>query len=162
MRVIGLLLCVIANFSFADISASCKNESGNITCSARESDTSFADMKCQQQTDGQTTCKGSYQDLSSIGLDMSCNHLKNGNVKCSGGTENGYKFSMSCTKKSINAKNMDCSISDNLGSSLSLNCGIDSNGGMPNCFGTDNNGEDVSVNCLDDGTGNPSCKANIK
>lgn len=160
MKLIGLLFVVFVNFAFADMSANCKNESGVISCSARESDVSIADIKCQQK-DNQTICKGSYQDLAPVGLDMTCDHSKNGDVKCSGGTADGYKFSMSCIKHAKNSKNMDCSISDSLGTSLSLSCSNDVSG-IPNCFGQDNDGANIAVDCSDDGNGNPSCNANIK
>lgn len=160
MKRIGLLFIVMANFTFADISANCKSESGVITCSANESGESFADMKCQQNG-SQTICKGSYQDLAPVGLNISCDHLTNGNVKCSGGAGDEYKFSMSCIKQTNNVKNMDCDISDNLGSSLSLSCSSDDKG-IPNCFGKDSDGVGVLVNCLDDSKGNSSCSTNIK
>lgn len=157
-----LCAVILALFSLAhaDVIASCKNESGIISCNANESGISngSANLRCQQK-DGQTICNGSYQDLSSVGIDVKCDHANNGNIKCSGGTADGYKFSMSCINQP-KVEKMKCEISDSLNSSLTLTC--NNNGGIPDCFGLDNiSGESISVGCSGDPNGEALCSAKM-
>lgn len=149
---LGFCLLALSEFTFAQITTNCLQESGVTTCKAVESGVNVMNMKCNSHESG-ISCGGDYTDKTTSQLQMDCQHTES-RVTCRGHDSDNTKFQLSCLNNGSGL--LKCNISDNQGESLMALCKLDAHG-LPNCSAVDNDNQSHKINCSTTGNNQRSC-----